>query len=134
MDRALDRPLITVVEDNEDNCVLLHALLDARYELDVYNDGLGALEGLGRRLPKLVLLDVSLPGMDGIEVLGRIKGSPHTRNLPVIALTAHAMTGDRERILAKGFDDYISKPILDEQLLYLAIERLLQRGTGGGAP
>ncbi len=134
MDRKLDRPLIAVVEDNEDNCVLLHALLDERYPLVVYTSGPQALERLEHDRPALVLLDVSLPGMDGLEVLRRLRESPATRDLPIVALTAHAMAGDRERILAEGFDDYISKPILDEQLLYAAIARLLARSGPGDAP
>lgn len=133
MDRALDRPLIAVVEDNEDNCVLLHALLDEQYHLVVYTNGPEALERLRHDRPALVLLDVSLPGMDGLEVLRRLRASPTTRDLPVIALTAHAMAGDRERILAEGFDDYLSKPILDEHLLFAAVARLLVRSGPGGA-
>jgi len=71
------------------------------------------------------LLDVSLPEMDGTEVLRRIRADAGLRDLPVIALTAHAMSGDREKYLAAGFDEYVTKPIVDETLLLDAIKRLL---------
>jgi CheY-like chemotaxis protein len=74
-----------------------------------------------------VLLDISLPGMDGNEILQRIRKDENLRNLPVIALTAHAMAGDREKFLAAGFDDYITKPIVDESQLVASIERLLKK-------
>lgn len=133
MDRASDRTLIGIIEDNEDNCVLLRALLEEHYDLEVYSDGPSALARVGRDRPALVLLDVSLPGMDGVEVLGRLRSQPGLGNLPAIALTAHALEGDRERLLAAGFDDYVSKPIVDERLLYAAIERLRPRAEGMGS-
>lgn len=119
------RSRIAVVEDNPDNRLLLQALLAEEYDLDEFEDGPAALDGLPRSVPALILLDVSLPGMDGPEVLRRLKGMPGLDRIPVIALTAHAMAGDRERLLALGFDDYVAKPIVDEELLYSAIRRLL---------
>jgi CheY-like chemotaxis protein len=77
--------------------------------------------------PPLVLLDWDMPGMDGVEVLAWIRADERLQRLPVIALTAHAMAGDRERLLAAGFDEYISKPIVDEGVLLEAIARLLDR-------
>jgi two-component system cell cycle response regulator DivK len=118
---------IAVVEDNADNRLLLQALLADRYELVEFDNGADALAGLRARLPDLVLLDISLPGMDGNEILGRIRDDERLRPLPVIALTAHAMAGDREKYLNAGFDDYITKPIVDETLLIAAIERWLAR-------
>lgn len=118
-------PSVAVIEDNEDNQLLLEVLLSERYALMPYRDGTSALEGLHREPPDLALLDISLPGMDGLEVLAQIRESPLLRTLPVVALTAHAMEGDRERLLKQGFDDYISKPILSENLLFEAIDRLL---------
>jgi two-component system, cell cycle response regulator DivK len=114
---------IAVVEDNPDNRLLLKALLSDRYDLVEYDNGMDALAGMGASPPDLVLLDISLPGMDGNEILGRIRTDPRLRPLPVIALTAHAMAGDREKYLRAGFDDYITKPIVDEMLLLSAIER-----------
>jgi CheY-like chemotaxis protein len=114
---------IAVVEDNPDNRLLLRALLGERYELVEFDNGIDALAGLGASPPDLVLLDISLPGMDGNEILSRIRGDARLRPLPVIALTAHAMAGDREKYLRAGFDDYITKPIVDETHLVAAIER-----------
>ena len=116
---------IAVVEDNADNRLLLQALLADRYQLTEYENGADALAGIGRSRPDLVLLDISLPGMDGTEILQRLRSDASLRTLPVIALTAHAMAGDKEKFLAAGFDDYVTKPIVDEARLLEAIERLL---------
>jgi two-component system cell cycle response regulator DivK len=116
---------IAVVEDNADNRLLLQAILDGLYELVEYENGTDALSGLAASLPDLVLLDISLPGMDGNEILARIRANESLKRLPVIALTAHAMSGDREKYLAAGFNDYITKPIVDETILLSAIERWL---------
>lgn len=116
---------IAVVEDNPDNRLLVSAILDDRYELSEYETGREAIAGLPVSPPDLVLLDISLPEMDGTEVLAWIRKHPDLRSLPVIALTAHAMAGDREKYLAAGFNDYVTKPILDEDILLEAIERCL---------
>ncbi len=116
---------IAVVEDNPDNQLLLRALLADTYELTAYETGQEALDGLHRERPDLVLLDISLPEMDGSEVLRRIREDGALRDLPVIALTAHAMAGDREKYLGTGFNDYLTKPILDEAILLSTIERWL---------
>jgi len=113
---------IAVVEDNADNRLLLRALLGGEYELVEYENGIDALAGLRAARPDLVLLDISLPGMDGNEILYHIRSDHALRSLPVIALTAHAMAGDREKYLAAGFDDYVTKPIVDEGILVRAIE------------
>ena len=124
---------IAIVEDNADNRLLLRAILDDLYELVEYENGTDALAGLSASLPDLVLLDISLPGMDGNEILARIRADAGLRDLPVIALTAHAMSGDREKYLAAGFNDYITKPIVDETLLLSAIERWLAASRRGGS-
>lgn len=116
---------IAVVEDNPDNRLLVQAILEDLYEIDVYESGHEALAGFVDRQPDLILLDISLPGQDGTEVLKTLRADEVLGGLPVIALTAHAMAGDRERYLAEGFDDYISKPIVDEELLLGAIRRRL---------
>jgi two-component system, cell cycle response regulator DivK len=110
-----------VVEDNADNRLLLRSLLGDTYLVTEYEDGAEALSGLRRDRSDLVILDVSLPGMDGEEVLANIRADTSLRDLPVIALTAHAMAGDRERLLEAGFDDYLAKPITDEEVLFSAI-------------
>ena len=122
---------VAVVEDNADNRLLLQAILDGLYDVVEYENGVDALAGLAAALPDLVLLDISLPGMDGNEILARIRADPVLRALPVIALTAHAMTGDREKYLAAGFNDYITKPIVDESILLSAIERWLTESQAG---
>ena len=120
-------PTVAVVEDNADNRLLLQAILGDRYHLVEYENGADALAGIAAKRPDLVLLDISLPGMDGTEILTRLRGDATLKGLPIIALTAHAMAGDREKFLAAGFDDYITKPIIDEEELFQAIARLLRK-------
>ena len=124
----MSKPTLAVVEDNADNRLLLTAILGDRYQIVEFDNGPDALEGFARSLPDLVLLDISLPGMDGNEILSQIRRDGRMRHLPVIALTAHAMAGDRERFLDAGFNDYITKPIVDESLLLNAINRWLSGG------
>jgi two-component system, cell cycle response regulator DivK len=118
---------LAIVEDNADNRLLLQAILGDQFDLVEYENGESALKGFTSARPDLVLLDISLPGMDGNEILKRIRSDAELRDLPVIALTAHAMAGDREKFLAAGFDDYITKPIVDETKLFSSIERLLKK-------
>lgn len=121
------RPRIAVVEDNADNRLLVSALLGDLYDVQEFTSGTDALAAVPADPPALMLLDVSLPGMDGVEVLRRLRATPAGAHLPVIALTAHAMRGDRERLLAAGFDDYVSKPIVDERVLLESIARFVTR-------
>jgi CheY-like chemotaxis protein len=118
-------PKVAVVEDNPDNRMLVQALLEDRFEISEYETGMEAVEGLPGNIPDLILLDISLPEMDGTEVLAWIRAQERLKDLPVIALTAHAMAGDRDKYLAAGFNDYVTKPIVDEALLIEAIERCL---------
>jgi CheY-like chemotaxis protein len=120
-------PTLAVVEDNADNRLLLQAILGDEFDLVEYENGVDAMAGFARSAPDLVLLDISLPGMDGNEILKRIRADAALRDIPVIALTAHAMAGDREKFLAAGFDDYVTKPIVDESQLTDAIGRLLKK-------
>ena len=119
---------IAVVEDNPDNRLLVQVILEPLYEVVEYENGFAALEGLPKEKPDLVLLDISLPEMDGAEVLRRIRADAQLRTLPVIAITAHAMSGDREKFIRAGFNDYVTKPIVDENVLLDAIQRLLPAG------
>jgi CheY-like chemotaxis protein len=120
---------ILLVEDNEDNRDMLsRRLLRRGYEVAVAMDGEEAVEKAGAERPDAILMDISLPVIDGLEATRRIKGTAETRCIPVIALTAHAMSGDRERALAAGCDDYDSKPI-DLPRLLSKIESLLQTGV-----
>ena len=119
------KPRIAVVEDNLDNRLLVQAILEEDYEISEYESGIEVVDGLADDIPDLVLLDISLPGMDGTEVLAWLRAEEALKSLPVIALTAHAMAGDREKYLEMGFDDYVTKPIVDEDVLVGAIQRLL---------
>lgn len=125
---------IAVVEDNPDNRLLVRVMLEPLYEVVEYETGFAALAGLPEQKPDLVLLDISLPEMDGGEVLNRMRADASLRPLPVIALTAHAMAGDREKYLSAGFNDYVAKPIVDEQVLLEAIRRLLPGETQASLP
>ncbi|MCP4202881.1 MAG: response regulator [bacterium] len=116
---------VAVIEDNPDNRLLVRAILEDRYELTEFDTGMKALAAMQEKPPDLILLDISLPEMDGAEVLKRIRQIDGLRELPVVALTAHAMVGDRERFLAVGFDQYISKPILDPERLAAVVAELL---------
>ncbi|MFV2006660.1 MAG: response regulator [Longimicrobiales bacterium] len=118
---------IAVVEDNPDNRMLVEAILDELYDIVEFETGKQAVAGLVEAKPDLVLLDISLPEMDGTEVLEWIRGQESLAGLPVIALTAHAMAGDREKYLDLGFDEYLTKPIIDETVLMGAIERCLSK-------
>ena len=120
---------IAVVEDNPDNRLLVRVILESLYEVVEYETGFAALEGLPKEKPDVILLDISLPEMDGTEVLRRIRADAQLRAIPVIALTAHAMNGDREKYLEAGFNDYVTKPIVDENVLLDAIQKLLPAGT-----
>lgn len=117
---------IALVEDNPDNRLLVQAILEDFYEMTDYENGMDALQGMIANRPDLVLLDISLPEMDGSEVLQRIREHEQLRSLPVIALTAHAMAGDREKYLSLGFDDYLTKPIVDESILVSTIKTWLK--------
>ncbi len=123
---------IVLVEDNPDNRELVRVLLAGLYEVVEYESGQQALDGIRKNRPDLVLLDISLPQMDGPEVVRNIRLDASLRDLPVIALTAHAMAGDREKYLAAGFNDYLTKPIIDDRLLVTTIERWIQ-GTQADA-
>jgi two-component system cell cycle response regulator DivK len=104
--------LILVVEDNEQNLELVEFLLeDAGMRVRVAQDAEAARTQLGSEVPDLILMDMQLPGTDGLTLVGEIRGRPETATVPIIALTAHAMRGDRERFLAGGCDAYIPKPI-----------------------
>lgn len=122
---------IALVEDNPDNRLLARAILEDSFVIDEYENGIDALAGMQRQPVSLVLLDISLPGMDGTEVLRQLRADEHLGDLPIVALTAHAMAGDRERYLEMGFDSYVTKPIVDEDILLGEIRRLLAAGRRG---
>ncbi len=109
---------ILYVEDNFQNKRLVRKILAARgYEVIEAEDGLTGVEMARDERPDLILMDISLPGIDGVEATQRIKAYKDTATIPVIALTANAMRGDRERFIAAGCDDYLPKPISTAELL-----------------
>ncbi len=109
---------ILLVEDNEMNRDMLSRRLVRRgYEVQIAEDGeSGVRRALGSS-PDLILMDLSLPDIDGLEATRRLKADPQTRHIPIIVLTAHAMLGDRQQALAAGGDDYDIKPVELERLL-----------------
>jgi CheY-like chemotaxis protein len=120
-------PKILLVEDNEMNRDMLSRRLVKRgYEVVVAVDGQEGVQKARAEVPALVLMDMSLPVLDGWEATQALRADPATRSIPVIALTAHAMAGDREKALAAGCDDFDTKPIELERLL-AKIEALLAR-------
>ena len=103
---------ILLVEDNPQNRKLARTLLELEgYDVVEAEDAAAALKALEARRPDLILMDIQMPGMDGITLSRRLRERADTRDLPIIALTAYAMKGDRERFIAAGMDGYISKPI-----------------------
>jgi len=109
---------ILLVEDNEMNRDMLSRRLKRRgFEVAVAVDGQDGLDQVARVSPALVLLDMDLPVVDGWEVARRLKADEHTQAIPIIALTAHAMVGDRDRALEAGCDDYDTKPVELSRLL-----------------
>lgn len=115
---------VLVVEDVDMNRELMVQLLEDRYEVIEAANGQDGVEAAERERPGLILMDLSLPVMNGWEATRRLKANPELKSIPVIALTAHAMKGDRETALAAGCDDYLVKP-LDEDELMEKIARFL---------
>jgi two-component system cell cycle response regulator DivK len=120
--------LVLIVEDNEKNRKLERDLLQfkgyATLEARNAEDGIRIAR---ERLPDLILMDIQLPGIDGVDALGRLRSDPATRDIPVIAVTASAMKQDRDRIMAAGFDDYQRKPIDIREFVEL-VGRRVQAG------
>jgi CheY-like chemotaxis protein len=123
-------PTILYVEDNEDNVyMLVRRLRRHGFEVTVAGDGAQGVEAARRERPDVVLMDLSLPVLDGWEATRRLKQAVETRAIPVIALSAHAMAGERERALQAGCDDYDTKPV-DLDRLLAKIRAQLGKGAG----
>ena len=125
--------LILIVEDNEKNRKLVRDVLQhtgyKTLEAETGEDGVRLAQ---ESHPALVLMDIQLPGMNGIEALGRLRADAKTKKIPVIAVTASAMTHDRAKIMSAGFDGYQSKPINVKEFL-VAVREMLDRPRAGGA-
>ncbi len=104
---------IAVVEDDPDSRLLIRLLLGNEYEIAQYPSAAEAIEGLRRDRPDLALLDLLLPDLDGVELVRRLRAEGGLVDLRIVALTACALAGERERVLDAGFDEYETKPIVD---------------------
>ena len=122
-------PKILLVEDNEMNRDMLSRRLQRRgYPVVIAVDGEQGVTMAQSDAPDVILMDMSLPVLDGWEAARRLKAAPETRSIPIIALTSHAMIGDREKAIAAGCDDYDTKPVEFQRLLE-KIEAILTKGT-----
>ncbi len=110
MAETVNRPTVMIIDDDKDNIIVVQAVLKDIYRVPYAYDGQDAMEMIRKSPPDLVLLDMSLPGKSGFIVARELKQEDATRRIPLIALTALTMPGDRERILSAGCDDYIAKP------------------------
>ncbi len=118
------KPKVLIVEDNVDNMITVKAIIGNKYEIVEAVDGKEAVTMAKKHLPHFILMDIALPGVDGIQAFKKIRQIGELQHVPIIALTASAMTSERETILAFGFDAYIAKPI-DEKEFFQTIDRVL---------
>lgn len=119
-------PVVLVVEDNPDNMLTIRAMLSEACEVVEAKDGVSGLQLAGEHHPQLIFMDIALPDLNGREVLNELRNDPTLKGIPVVAVSASAMKGDREAFLAFGFDDYISKPI-DNQKLTEIVDKWIKR-------
>lgn len=124
----MTRALVLIADDNEHNREYARQVIVDRWDVALAADGEEALRLVAERVPDLVLLDLSMPTVNGWEVARRLKAGAATRAIPLVACTAHAMAGDRERALATGFDGYLAKPYRPPELT-ACIESFLGPGT-----
>jgi CheY-like chemotaxis protein len=118
-------PVVLVVDDNPTNLKLIAYLLQAKgYDVHTATDAESALEQVANVKPALILMDLQLPGMDGLELTRRLKSDPATKQIVVIAVTAYAMKGDEERARAAGCDGYVPKPVDTRALPHIVARHL----------
>ena len=125
-------PRILYVEDNDDNLYMLSLRFEAvdGYEIIPATNGQEGVDKARAEKPDLILMDLNLPVMDGWEASRQLKADPATRDIPIIALTAHAMAGDREKALAAGTDDFDTKPVSFDRLMGKIKQQLKRVGKG----
>ena len=120
---------LLIVDDNPTNLKLARVLLSGEgYEVRTANDAEEALQMLPTFRPRLILMDIQLPGIDGLELTRRLKQDPERRDIVIIALTAYAMKGDEEKAFAAGCDGYVTKPIDPDRLLATIEQHLVRAG------
>lgn len=120
---------ILIVEDNPQNLKVVQLSLKGRgYVLREATDGKDALKIALEERPDLIIMDIQLPGLNGLEVTRRLRESPDFPQVPIVAVTAYAMRGDKERALKLGFDAYLTKPISTRELASLVAEMLARKG------
>jgi two-component system cell cycle response regulator DivK len=121
---------VLYVEDNADNRLLIRRILNAEgYEVLEADSAVRALQVLEAQTPDLILMDINMPDIDGYTLTAQLKAQPHLKHIPIIAMTANALKGDRERSLQAGCDGYIQKPIDVDQLTNQIASFLRLRGT-----
>lgn len=121
----MNRERILIVEDDRITRTLFRTFLQSQgYATIEATNGIDGVKTAENEVPNLILMDIQMPEMDGMQALERLKSNPATDNIPVVALTGYAAKGDRERLMAKGFDDYLSKP-LDLVFLLEKVRELL---------
>jgi len=123
--------VIAVVDDSEDNQLLLQVVLGRDHTIHSYYRAIDALEAFASDRPDVVLMDISMPEMDGLTALKHVRSRPAIHNLPVVALTAMALPDDEARFLAAGFDAYVTKPIVDFAQLTSTLEDVIRRRGAG---
>ena len=126
-EQCMSNKNVMVVEDNEKNRKLIRVVLKAKgYNVIEATTGEEALSLLKEQIPDIILMDIQLPGIDGLTLIRQIKADVDKKDIPIIAVTAHAMKGDQQKILDTGCDAYMSKPI-DTRELPLTIEKYLKK-------
>ncbi len=119
---------VMIVDDIATNVDLLEQLLEENYDLVIGRSGREAVELATSEKPALILMDIAMPEMSGTEAMQAIKANPTLSDIPIVAVTSHAMRGDQATMMEAGFDEYLSKPV-DEELLFEVLERLLPKGV-----
>jgi CheY-like chemotaxis protein len=124
---------VLIVDDNPTNLKLVAYLVKASgYEVDTAVDAESALAAIAANRPRVILMDLQLPGIDGLELTRRLKADPATRDIAIIAVTAYAMKGDEEKAREAGCDDYVTKPIDTRALPALIARHVRERTSSGG--
>jgi CheY-like chemotaxis protein len=121
---------ILIVDDNVTNLKLVAYVMKAKgFAVRTAVSAEAALVAIGEQVPALILMDIQLPGIDGLELTRRLKGDPATRGIKIIAVTAYAMKGDQDKAMAAGCDDYVTKPIDTRGLPELVARHLAREGS-----